>query len=270
MAMPLALRYKDKVVIVTGGASGIGYGIVKTFVLNGSKVVFCDVQESLGAAVEGELNAMGPGVCKFVACDVSKEDQVENVINTAVKNYSRIDCLVNNAGIHPPHKSIDGFSCEDFRRTFDINVLGFFSASKYALPYLRKTQGNIINNSSLVSYIGQPGAVTYAASKGAITSMTKALAIDEAKYNVRVNSFAPGNIWTPLWEQAALASPDYHTCRKHGEDAQLIGRFGTVEECGLVCLFLAADATFCTGININVSGGAELDYGNKNKVRPSE
>jgi NAD(P)-dependent dehydrogenase (short-subunit alcohol dehydrogenase family) len=100
-------------------------------------------------------------------------------------------------------------------------------------------------------------------------SMTKALAIDESKYNVRVNSFAPGNIYTPPWERIALLSSNYEKTIQTGKDAQLLGRFGTPEECGLVCLFLAADATFCTGININVSGGAELDYGNKNKVNPS-
>ncbi|CAL1538334.1 unnamed protein product [Lymnaea stagnalis] len=264
--MATLLRYKDRVVVVTGGASGIGLGAVKTFVENGSKVVFCDIQDNEGKSIESSLNAQGPGECKFVVCDVSKEDQVKHMISTAVETYGKLDCLVNNAGAHPPHKPIDDFSSEEFRRLYEINVLGFFNASKFALPHLRKTQGNIINNGSLVAYIGQPGAVTYAATKGAIISMTRALAIDEAKYNVRVNSFSPGNIFTPLWEKAALDSPDYDKCIQTGKDAQLLGRFGTVEECGLVCLFLAADATFCTGININVSGGAELDYGYKNKL----
>ncbi|KAH9502365.1 hypothetical protein Btru_075506 [Bulinus truncatus] len=266
MPSSCSLRYKDKVVVVTGGASGIGFGAVKTFVENGSKVVFCDLNDVEGKAVEADLNAKGPGECKFIFCDVSKEDQIKNVIEVAVQTFGKLDCLVNNAGLHPSHKPIDDFSSEDFKSLIDVNVMGFFYATKFALPYLRQTQGNVINNGSLVAYIGQPGAVTYAATKGAIISMTKALSIDEAKYHVRVNSFSPGNIFTPLWEKAALASPDYDKCIQAGKDAQLLGRFGTVEECGLVCLFLAADATFCTGININVSGGAELDYGYKNKT----
>ncbi|BFZ04384.1 hypothetical protein BsWGS_07423 [Bradybaena similaris] len=262
-------RYRDRVVIVTGAASGIGLGILKVFVHNGSKVVFCDIDEKAGKDLETKLNAEGPGECKFIYCDISKEDQARNVIETTVNTYQKLDCLINNAGIHPPHKTIDDFSTDDFRAVNEINVIGYFITCKYALPHLRKTQGNIINNCSLVAYIGQPGAVTYAATKGAVVSITKALAIDEAKYHVRVNSFAPGNIYTQMWEKAALASSNYDKAIKDGKDAQLLGRFGTPEECGLVCLFLAADATFCTGININVSGGAELDYGNKNKVDPS-
>ncbi|KAI8783252.1 17-beta-hydroxysteroid dehydrogenase 14-like [Biomphalaria glabrata] len=270
MPSTCSLRYKDKVVIVTGGASGIGLGAVKTFVENGSKVVFCDLNEKDGLSVETSLNAEGPGECKFIVCDVSNEEQVKKLIDFTVETFGKLDCLVNNAGVHPPHKPVDDFSSEEFKSLLDVNVIGFFHATKYAIPHLRKTQGNIINNGSLVAYIGQPGAVTYAASKGAVISMTKALAIDEAKYNVRVNSFSPGNIFTPLWEKAALASPDYNKCIQAGKDAQLLGRFGTIEECGLVCLFLAADATFCTGININVSGGAELDYGYKNKTTLKE
>uniref|UniRef100_A0A0B6ZL27 17-beta-hydroxysteroid dehydrogenase 14 n=1 Tax=Arion vulgaris TaxID=1028688 RepID=A0A0B6ZL27_9EUPU len=262
-----ALRYKDRVTIVTGGASGIGLGIVKVFVQHGAKVVFCDINENAGREIERTLNAEGE--FKFQLCDISNEDQVKNLIENTVQTYGKLDCLINAAGVHPPHKPIDDFSVQDFRALNEINILGPFITSKYALPHLRKTQGNIINNCSLVAYIGQPGAVIYTSSKGAGVSMTKALAIDEAKYNVRVNSFSPGNIFTPLWESFALASDDYDKTIKVGKDSQLLGRFGTPEECGLVCLFLAADATFCTGININVSGGAELDYGNKNKVDPS-
>lgn len=260
------MRYKDRVVIVTGGASGIGYGIVKSFVEHGAKVVFCDLKESEGLSAEKDLNKAGPGQCKFIYCDVSNENQVKGVIDKAVEVFGQLDCLVNNAGTHPPHFPIDECSSEDFHRTININVFSLFLASKFALPHLRKTKGNIINNCSLVADIGQHHAVTYCATKGAVLSMTKALAIDEACHNVRVNSFSPSNVLTPLWQKAALASPDYDAAIKTGREAQLMGRFGTLEEVGLVCLFLAADATFCTGININVTGGAELDYGKKSRV----
>jgi len=264
-----ALRYANKTVIVTGGSQGIGLGVTQVFVKNGANVVFCDLPSKADQCTQtaADLSKEGPGKCEFIACDMSQEDQIKNLVDYTAKTFGGIDCLVNNAGIHPPHYSIDEFSSSDFQKVLNVNVMGYFLSSKFALPHLRKSQGNIINNCSLVAQIAQVEAVTYISSKGAVDSMTRALALDEAKYNVRVNSFSPGNVFTPLWEQAAIASPNYDEAIQTGKDAQALGRFGTLEECGLVCLFLAADATFCTGININVTGGAELGYGNKNRTK---
>jgi NAD(P)-dependent dehydrogenase (short-subunit alcohol dehydrogenase family) len=141
-----------------------------------------------------------------------------------------------------------------------------FVACQQALPYLRKTKGNIINMSSLVGSMGQLYATTYVATKGAITAFTKALAIDEAAHGVRVNSVAPGNIWTPLWKEAVDASKNPARTRADGEAAQLMGRMGTIEEAGRLCLFLATEATFTTGVDHVLSGGAELAYGRKTRV----
>lgn len=258
------VRYRDKVTIVTGGSTGIGKGCVQVFVKHGSKVVFCARGEAAGRALESEVNAAGPGVATFIQCDVTKEEQIKNVIDKTVEKYGRIDCLINNAGQHPPKTAIDDITADDFRRLLDINLVSYFLFAKYALPHLRKTEGNIINDTSLVAQIGQPGAVTYVATKGGITAFTKALAIDEAKHNVRVNAFSPGNVWTPMWEEETKQYSDPESAKKSGADCQLNGRFGTIEEAGLLCLFLATDATFCTGIDINLSGGAELSYGVKN------
>jgi NAD(P)-dependent dehydrogenase (short-subunit alcohol dehydrogenase family) len=104
------------------------------------------------------------------------------------------------------------------------------------------------------------------ATKGAITAFTKALAVDEAAHGVRVNSVSPGNIWTPLWKEAVDASPDPGKTRADGEAAQLLGRMGTIEEAGRLCLFLASEATFTTGVDHVLSGGAELAYGRKTRV----
>ncbi|XP_069132205.1 17-beta-hydroxysteroid dehydrogenase 14-like isoform X2 [Argopecten irradians] len=265
--MAEAQRYKDKVTIVTGGSKGIGRGCVEVFVKHGSKVVFCARGEKEGKELEAEMNKQGPGETFFLTCDVSKEEDIKNVVNKTVEKYGRIDCLINNAGQHPKHTPIDDISADDFRRLLDINLVSMFLFAKYALPHLRKTKGNIINASSLVGQIGQPGATAYVSTKGAITSFTKALAIDEAEHGVRVNVFSPGNVWTPMWEQGASYAPDPEAAKQAGEDAQLVGRYGTLEESGLMCLYLAADATFCTGIDINLSGGAELDYGYKNKTK---
>ncbi|HEX7902120.1 MAG TPA: SDR family oxidoreductase, partial [Planctomycetota bacterium] len=131
--------------------------------------------------------------------------------------------------------------------------------------YLRRSRGSIINLSSLVAAMGQLHATTYAATKGAITAFTKALAVDEAYYDVRVNSVSPGNIWTPLWEQAVKQSTNPKSCKADGNAAQLMGRMGSIEEAGKLCLFLAAEATFTTGVDHILSGGAELAYGRKSR-----
>ena len=116
--------------------------------------------------------------------------------------------------------------------------------------------------------MGQLHATTYVATKGAITAFTKALAIDEAAHGVRVNSISPGNVFTPLWQEAIDAAPDPERCREDGEAAQVLGRMGTIEETGRLCLFLAAEATFTTGVDHIISGGAELGYALKTRVPP--
>jgi NAD(P)-dependent dehydrogenase (short-subunit alcohol dehydrogenase family) len=259
------MRYKDKVTIVTGGSKGIGAGCVKVFVQEGSKVVFCSRNEAEGRAFEAEMNKLGPGVALFVRADISKVDDVKRVIDVTAQKFGRIDCLINNAGWHPPHKTIDEFSIEDFRALLDLNLVSIFAACKFALPYLRKVKGNIINMSSLVGVMGQAGATTYVASKGGITAFSKALAVDEAAHEVRVNAVSPGNVYTPLWQEAIDASPDPAKTRAEGDAAQLLGRMGTLEEAGQLCLYLAAEATFTTGVDHILSGGAELSYGRKTR-----
>ncbi|XP_034075574.1 17-beta-hydroxysteroid dehydrogenase 14 [Gymnodraco acuticeps] len=262
----MSLRYHDKVVIVTGGSKGIGRGIVKVFVENGAKVVFCARGGAVGEALEAELNKAGPGSCKFVTCDISKDDDIKRLIAVTVEHYGHVDCLVNNAGWHPPQKPTDDTTAEEFRDLLNLNLISYFLASKCVLPYLRQRQGNIINVSSLVATIGQKNAAPYVATKGAIISMTKAMAVDESRYNVRVNCISPGNVLTPLWEELAGHSPDAAATIQMGENCQLMGRMGTEAECGLAALYLAADATFCTGIDLLLSGGAELDYGYKSQI----
>jgi len=260
------MRYKDKVTIVTGGSKGIGAGCVKVFVEEGgAEVVFCSRNEAEGRAFEKEVNAAGGGRATFVRADVSKVEDVERLVSTTVERFGRIDCLINNAGWHPPHKPIDDFSIEDFRSLLNLNLVSIFAACKFALPHLRKTKGNIINMSSLVGSMGQLGATTYVATKGGITAFSKALAVDEAAHDVRVNSVSPGNVYTPLWQEAIDAAPDPVQCRADGDAAQLLGRMGTLEEAGRLCLYLAAEATFTTGVDHILSGGAELAYGRKTR-----
>ena len=256
------MRYENKVVIITGGSKGIGEGCVRSFADAGAKVVFCARGERDGQALLRNLEKQKRQI-SFIPCDVTNLTALKDLIDKTVEMHGRLDCLINNAGWHPPHQPIDDFEIDDFRSLFELNVVSMFAACKFALPWLRQTRGNIINMSSLVGTMGQRHATTYVATKGAITAFTKALAIDEAANGVRVNSVSPGNILTPLWQEAIDAAADPERCRREGETAQWLGRMGNIEEVGHLCLYIAAEATFSTGVDYIVSGGAELGYGRK-------
>jgi NAD(P)-dependent dehydrogenase (short-subunit alcohol dehydrogenase family) len=211
------------------------------------------------------VTARGPGEAAFFACDVAKEAERRALVEFTLVRHGRIDCLVNNAGWHPPHRPIDDFTVQEFRDLLELNLVSVFHLCQLALPHLRQTRGNIVNMASLVGSMGQLHATTYVATKGALIGFTKALAVDEAAHDVRVNSVSPGNVMTPLWQEAIDAAPDPARCRADGDAAQLLGRMGTLEEAGRLCLFLAAEATFTTGVDHILSGGAELAYGRKTR-----
>jgi len=255
-------RYKDKVCLVTGGSKGIGAGVVRVFVEAGAFVTIADLDDVNGHQLASEANSKTPSAL-FVKCDVTKSADLQNVIQATIQKFGRLDCVVNNAGVHPDHRAIDNFSVQDFRKLLDLNLVSAFELSQLALPHLRKTKGNIINIASLVGSMGQTGATTYVPTKAALVGLTKALAIDESKHGVRVNAVSPSNIWTHLWEQSVANAPNRDEIIQGGRDAQLMGRMGTPEEVGLLCLYLAADATFTTGVDHLITGGAELAYGKK-------
>uniref|UniRef100_A0A8C0LLP9 Hydroxysteroid 17-beta dehydrogenase 14 n=1 Tax=Canis lupus dingo TaxID=286419 RepID=A0A8C0LLP9_CANLU len=186
--------------------------------------------ESGGRALEQELTGT-----VFILCDVTREKDVLSFLRPSVVLAVWI-CLGD---------------------------LTLPLSSQFALPHLRKSQGNIINISSLVGAIGQVQAVPYVATKGAVTAMTKALALDESRYGVRVNCISPGNIWTPMWEGLAALTPDPAATVLQGTMNQPLGRLGQPAEVGAAAVFLASEATFCTGIELLVTGGAELGYGQK-------
>lgn len=257
--------FENKIVIVTGGSRGIGEGCVKLFAKNCAKVLFCALKahEAEGKLLQQQINGLYAGCSVFQPCDVTDEDQVKAFIEKTIEQFGRIDCLINCAGHHPAPKTIDQFTTEEFTDLFKLNVLGSFMFCKYALPYLRQTCGTIINISSVVGVIGQREAVTYVATKGAVEAMTKALAIDEAKFNVRVNCISPGGIATPLLSSFFESSDNSDEAIDLLCKSQYIQRLGTPDEIAKACLFLARDATFVTGTNLLVTGGTELGYGIK-------
>lgn len=257
------MRYADRTVIITGGSQGIGEGCARVFAAAGASVWIASPDAARGERVAREMSETGPGRARFVRCDVTRDEDRMALVGAAVDADGRLDCLVNNAGWHPPHHPIDDFTLDQFRSLLELNVISVFHLCQLALPHLRRTQGSIVNIASLVATIGQHYATTYVATKGAVLSFSKALAVDEAANGVRVNSISPGNIFTPLWQQAIDAAPDAVAARAEGDAAQVMGRMGTPEEAGRLCLFLAADATFTTGVDHILSGGAEIGYGRK-------
>ena len=254
----------EKVTIVTGGTRGIGEGCARVFARAGAPVVICEPDQEIGRAVAKTISEEEKGDCRFVRCDVRNPDEIKNLIEETVKMVGRLDCLINNAGWHPPHYPIDKFSIEDLKDLLQLNLVSVFAGCKYALPYLRQTRGSIINISSLVGRIGQEWAATYVTTKGGVTALTKALAVDEARHGVRVFAVEPGAIDTPLLRSFIQAAKDPQASMDAVESYQWSGRIGTIEEVGEVCLFLASDsASFLNGNEVIVSSGAELAYGIK-------
>jgi len=135
------LRYKDKVTIVTGGSRGIGEGCVRAFIAEGSKVVFCTNQVVEGKALEATLKGKFPGEAVFVECDVTKTDDIQHLIDETVKLYGRIDCVINNAGWHPLHKTIDDFSTQDLLDLFELNVVSVFCCKQICTSIPSRDKG---------------------------------------------------------------------------------------------------------------------------------
>ncbi|KAL8176807.1 UNVERIFIED_CONTAM: hypothetical protein K2H54_038865 [Gekko kuhli] len=266
--MATCLRYPGKVVIVTGGTREIGLAIVKEFVRQGANVVFCSEasEAEQGQAIQRELQASGcPGDAFYQVCDLRKESDIKRLMLVTVERYGRLDCLVNNGG-SGNFGTIDEVSAQDFRNSMENSAVSCLLACKYALPHLRETKGNIINMASMAGVLGVKNGVSFSSSKGAVIAMTKALAIDESKYGVRVNSISPSYIWTDLTKRPGNLSPDLEAAMQAAKENQLLGRLGTEEEVALAALFLAADGTFCTGLDLLISGGAEVGFGKKNQV----
>jgi len=257
MEIPDRKMTGKKVVLITGGSKGIGLGCVQSFSSNNYNVVFCSRNVEEGLKIQREYN------CKFFQCDVSYEEQMKNLIDATISIYGKIDCLINNAGWHPPSTKIDDFDTLDLYRLMKLNFYSVFWGCKYSLPFLRKTKGNIINMSSLVGINGQKCATTYSATKGAITSFSKSLAIDEAKNGVRVNIVSPGNILTPLLVECANNTNNPKQILDDSDMVQHMERKGTIKEVGDLCLCISEKMTFTTGVDHIISGGAELGYGKK-------
>ena len=253
------MRLKDKVAIVTGSSKGIGEGIARVFSKEGAKVVVTCRTESAGEKMADELGAK-QGNALFIRTDVTKSGDIQNMISKAVETFGKLDILVNNVG-YEISKNIEDTSEQEWEFTQNTNLRSTFLCSKYAIPHLKKTKGNIISTSSMVGKVGEADAAAYSASKGGQIAMTKNMALDLAKYGIRVNAICPGWINTPLVEDWFSQQKDPEASRKYIYSQHPLGRIGTIEECGYLAAFLASEeASFITGSSFDIDGGVTLGY----------
>lgn len=252
-------RFLDKVVIVTGGCCGIGRACVDVFAENGGKVAILDLNDEVGA----QFSKDGSVKLLYIHCDMTKEEDIKRAIGECFNKFGRIDCLVNNVAHHPGIATIDDISTDSFRDILNINLIANFTASKYALPYIRKSAGSLVNIASVSGVIANSASPTYCASKGGVISLTKALAIDEAKHGVRVNAIAPGPVNTPMLQNVMVKAGDVEGITKAMKECNHLKRIADPREIALACLFLAADATFTTGEVLMCTAGNEIGYGVK-------
>ena len=247
------MSFNGKVVLVTGGTSGTGQETAIQFAKAGARVVLAGRRNEQGAAVVNEIKSAG-GEARFVQTDVTGEDQVEHLVEETVQHFGRLDIAFNNAGIEQTGP-ITEVTEEDYRRVFDINVLGVFLSQKYEIPaMLTSGGGSIINTSSILGHIAMPGAGIYIASKHAVEGITKTTALEFADQGIRVNAVAPGAIATHMIDR--FAGEEGTEGREQLASQHPMGRLGEPKEIAAAVLYLASDAaSFTTGISLPVDGG---------------
>lgn len=249
------MKLKGKVAIITGGSKGIGLGCVRAFVRHGCTVVIAARGREAGAAAAQELCDAGHAAI-FQHTDVARHEDLRAVIDDTVERFGRLDCLLNNAGWHPPEMTIEQTSLKDFEELMRLNLTSTFMGCKYALPHLRKTCGTIVNMSSAVAFCGQSDAASYVTTKAGQIGLTRALAIDLGEYGIRVNAVCPSLVATPLVEEVLAGYNDPELLIEIATQETLLKRLSTSEEIGELCAFLASDEASCiTGQSIRPEAG---------------
>lgn len=240
--------------MVTGGASGIGRASALLFAKEGARVVVADVSDEGGDGTLDLIRKEGTGEGVFVHTDVSRTRDVQEMIQTAVRRFGKLDVLFNNAGIEGPSQNTADYPEDAFDTVIAINLKGVWLGMKYGIPaMLANGGGSIINTTSVAGLVGFQGISGYCASKGGIVQLTKTAALEYAKQKVRVNAIAPGVIRTPMVERFTKGKQDLENVLVQTEP---VGRLGEPNEIAAAALFLASDeSSFITGHILVVDGG---------------
>lgn len=245
-----ANRFENKVVLITGGDSGIGKATAIAFAKEGADVaIVYNIADKDADETKKQIEEEG-GECLLIKGDVGDKKFCFEAVKKTIGKFGRLDVLINNAGEQHPQDSLEKISEEQLERTFQTNIFSMFFMTQAALPYLKKGS-SILTNSSVTAYQGREQLIDYSSTKGAITSFTRSLAQNLAKKGIRVNSVAPGPIWTPLIPSTFPSEK----VKKFGTDTPL-GRAGQPYEVAPAFVFLAStDASYITGQTIHVNGG---------------
>ena len=248
------MKFKNRVVVITGAGSGIGRACALEFAKEDARVVIADINLNAAKETMQLINDSG-GDAFALEADVSNPDSVQKLADETIARFSNVHALVNNAAIQV-NKTAEDTSFEEWNQQLSINLGGVFLCSKYFLPHLRKTKGNIVNMSSVNGFFVEPTCAGYCATKAAIIGLTKAMAIDHGNEGIRVNCICPGYIDAGLAEGYFQSQPDPAKARAEAGRLHALWRIGKPEEVGRVAVFLASDdASFVTGSPFVVDGG---------------
>lgn len=244
-----------KVAIVTGAGSGIGRAIATLFAEEGARVAVVDVSESDGKETVELLRKRG-GDAIFIQGDISNSAIVKRIVETTVTKYERVDILCNNAGVESMGSILE-ITEENWDKVMSINLKGVFLCSKHSVPkMIEKGGGVIINIASVLGLIGSKGEAAYCASKGGIISLTRAMALDFAPLNIRVNCICPGSVLTPTFKRVMTSLGDYETAFQRNLDKIPLKRIAEPEEIAYAALYLASEkASYITGSVLVIDGG---------------
>lgn len=248
------MRLIGKVAIITGAASGMGHDMTELFAKNGAKVVATDIQTDKLELLVNKLKKDGYSVTAITHNVADRKTWFDEVIPAAINNYGKIDVLINNAGISvstPFEEQVE----ELWNKTYAININSIMLGMQAVIPYMKEKGGSIVNISSIAALTGMSGAGSYTASKGGVSAITRAAAVDYGHLNIRVNAINPGYILTPMSE-AFLNNPDYKEFFLSKIPLKTLGEAKDIAE---AALFLASDeARYITGVNLPVDGGTTI------------